>query len=162
METVLSIAIGVLYAAATYLLLGRTLIRLVVGVFVLSNATNLLIFTAGRLTREVPPLIPEGGGPLPETVANPLPQALILTAIVIGFALFAFILVLTWRCWQELGTLDTDRMRAAEPRWLAETPHPRARARRDRGRGRDTAPGAVAADLPEEPAAESGRTEALP
>jgi len=156
METVLPLCIGVLFAVATYLLLGRTLIRLVVGIFVLSNAANLLIFTAGRLTREVPPLLPEAGGAaLRQMPANPLPQALILTAIVIGFALFAFVLVLTWRCWQELGTLDTDRMRAAEP------PHSRHRHRRDRRVRGGAAPGAAGESGAADPAG-AELTEALP
>jgi len=81
----------------------------------LSNATHLLIFTAGRLTLEVPPLIPYTHDVPVEAIANPLPQALILTAIVISFALFSFILILTYRTFQESGTVDVDEMRASEP-----------------------------------------------
>ena len=67
------------------------------------------------LRGEVPPVIPAGAmQPLAQT-ANPLPQALILTAIVIAFALFAFILVLVYRSYQELGSENVDRMREAEP-----------------------------------------------
>jgi len=81
----------------------------------LGNAVNLLIFTAGRLTRQVPPIVPYGEQQLIEPFANPLPQALILTAIVIGFALFTFLLVLGYRAYQELDADDTDTMRVAEP-----------------------------------------------
>jgi multicomponent Na+:H+ antiporter subunit C len=57
-------------------------------------------------------------------VANALPQALVLTAIVIGFGLFAFALTLVYRGYQNLGTLDSDEMRLAEPREQTETPAP--------------------------------------
>jgi multicomponent Na+:H+ antiporter subunit C len=88
---------------------------MLLGVAILGNAVNLLLFTAGRLTREVPPIIPPGMDTLPPGAANPLPQALILTAIVISFSFFCFLLVLTWRAFQELQTDDTDEMRTAEP-----------------------------------------------
>ena len=90
-------------------------IRILLGVAVLGNAVNLLLFTSGRLTREVPPIIGAGMDTLPADTANPLPQALILTAIVISFSFFCFLLVLTWRAFQELKTDDTDEMRKAEP-----------------------------------------------
>ena len=88
---------------------------MLLGIAILGNAVNLLIFTAGRLTREIPPIVPEGQKQLIEPFANPLPQALILTAIVIGFALFTFLLVLGYRAYQELDADDTDTMRIAEP-----------------------------------------------
>ncbi len=115
MEPILAIVVGVLFAISVFLFLGRSFVRVVLGIFLLSNATNLLIFTAGRLTREAPPLIGPHEYVPHEAIANPLPQALILTAIVISFALFAFILVLTYRTYQELGTVDTDEMTASEP-----------------------------------------------
>ena len=106
---------AVFYATAIYLLLSRSIIRLLLGVVILGNAVNLTIFTAGRLTREVPPFIPLGESVPPIATANPLPQALVLTAIVISFSFFAFLLVLAYRAYQALGTDDTDRMRVAEP-----------------------------------------------
>lgn len=115
METALSITVAVFFAVSIYLMLSKHIIRIVIGVAILSNAVNLLIFTAGRVVREVPPIIPEEArAPLVET-ANPLPQALILTAIVISFSFFAFLLVLAYRTYQSLGTDDTDEMRLAEP-----------------------------------------------
>jgi multicomponent Na+:H+ antiporter subunit C len=115
MEQLFALVVGALFAVAAYLLLSRSLISLVVGIFVLGNATHLLIFVAGRLTRERPPLIPAGEKLAEAGIANPLPQALILTAIVISFSLFAFLLVLAYRAYQTLGTVDTDAMRDAEP-----------------------------------------------
>ncbi|WP_319771989.1 Na+/H+ antiporter subunit C [Breoghania sp.] len=115
MEASFSILIGFFFAASTYLMLSRQLIRILLGVSLLGNAVNLLIFTAGRLTREVPPVIPNSSLVPVEATANPLPQALILTAIVISFSFFAFLLVLAFRAYQELGTDDANEMRVAEP-----------------------------------------------
>ena len=115
METILALLVGVLFAISVYLLLSGSLIRLILGVFVLGNATHLLIFVSGRLTRESPPLIDYGLKVAEAGIANPLPQALILTAIVISFSLFAFLLVLSYRAYQRLDTIDTDQMRIAEP-----------------------------------------------
>ncbi len=115
METALAFLVAIFFAAAIYLLLSQHVIRMLLGAALLSNAVNLLIFTAGRLTREVPPIIAEGlSAPATET-ANPLPQALILTAIVISFSFFAFLLVLTYRAYQQLETDDAEHMRFAEP-----------------------------------------------
>lgn len=114
MEALLAVTVGVLFAAATYLMLSRNLLRFLFGLALMSNATNLLIFASGRLTVGAPPLVPYDGSDVGD-VANALPQALVLTAIVIGFGLFAFSLVLAMRAYTELGTLQTDEMRLAEP-----------------------------------------------
>jgi multicomponent Na+:H+ antiporter subunit C len=116
MEVVLSVLVGVLFATAIYLMLARNLLRFLFGLILMSNGANLAIFAAGRLTPGAPPLIPEGADEPIGLVANALPQALVLTAIVIGFGLFAFALVLALRAYWTLGTLDTDEMRVAEPR----------------------------------------------
>lgn len=115
MEYVLAVLVGVFFTVAVYLLLSKAVIRMLLGVAILGNGVNLLIFTAGRLTREVPPIVPDHMAQLQEPFANPLPQALILTAIVIGFALFTFLLVLGYRAYQELDADNTDTMRLAEP-----------------------------------------------
>ena len=120
-ETAFAALVGVFFAAAIYLLLSRSVIRMLLGLTLFGNAVNLLIFTAGRLTREVPPIVPNGMQVPAAPIANPLPQALILTAIVIGFAMFTFLLVLAYRAYQSLGTDDTQEMRLAEPRG---GPHP--------------------------------------
>jgi multicomponent Na+:H+ antiporter subunit C len=115
MEPVIAILVGVLTAAAVYLMLARNLLRFLFGLILISNAANLTIFDAGRLTVAAPPLIAPGADAPTGVVANALPQALVLTAIVIGFGLFAFALVLAFRAYRDLGTLDTDAMRIAEP-----------------------------------------------
>jgi multicomponent Na+:H+ antiporter subunit C len=107
--------IGIFLVAAIYLMLSRSVIRMLLGLALLGNAVNLMIFVAGRLARATPPIAIGGEVPLPGA-ANPLPQALILTAIVIGFAMFAFLLVLGYRAYQSLDADNTDHMRVAEPR----------------------------------------------
>lgn len=114
METVLAFVVGALFAAGVYLLLQRNLIRILFGVVVLTNAVNVLIFTLGRLTRGVPPIVPEGEEALVGTFANPLPQAVILTSIVISFGLAAFLLALTFRSEKTFGTLDSESLRQAD------------------------------------------------
>jgi multicomponent Na+:H+ antiporter subunit C len=106
MEILLAFVIGALVAISVYLLQRRDLVRMVIGIVILSNAVNLLLFTAGRLTRAEAALISVGATLPPEGSANPLSQALILTAIVIGFGLLAFSLVLVYRTYRSLGTLD--------------------------------------------------------
>ncbi|MCF3638605.1 Na+/H+ antiporter subunit C [Rhizobium sp. TRM95111] len=115
MEALFSILIGFFFAAAVYLMLSKFLVRVLLGVVLLGNAVNLLLFTVGRLMREVPPIIPDGAGAQIGLTANPLPQALILTAIVISFSFFAFLLVLVYRAYQDLGTDNGNEMRVAEP-----------------------------------------------
>lgn len=114
-ETAFAVLVGVFIFAAVYLIQSRALIRVLLGIAVLGNGINLLIFTAGRLTRAAPPIIARGETMPSGPMANPLPQALILTAIVIGFALFAFLIVLAFRAYQSLDADNTDRMRLAEP-----------------------------------------------
>jgi multicomponent Na+:H+ antiporter subunit C len=110
MEVLLALAAGVLYAAGIYLLLRRKFAQIIIGLGLLSNGTNLLIFTAGGLTRGGPPVIPEGSMELVPPYADPVPQALVLTAIVIGFGLLAFALVLAHRVHETLGTDDVDEV----------------------------------------------------
>ena len=108
MELLLALASGVLYAAGIYLMLRRRLAQLIIGIGLLSNGTNLLIFTAGGLTRGRPPVVPDGAQALVAPYADPVPQALVLTAIVIGFGLLAFSLVLAHRVHATSGSDDVD------------------------------------------------------
>ena len=105
-----AVLIGVLYSAAFYLLLRRNLAKLIIGLALLSHAANLLILVAGGLSRGAPPIIEKAAQQPTEPFADPLPQALILTAIVISFGLLAFTLVLLYRARQELDIDDLDRI----------------------------------------------------
>ncbi len=106
MDLVLSIVVGVLFACGCYLLMLRTLGHVIIGLALLTNATNLLIFVVGGLRRDRAALIPEGGLAVGETTVDPLPQALILTAIVIGFGVLAFFIALAYRAYGSIGTDD--------------------------------------------------------
>lgn len=114
MQVVLAFLIGGLFTVAVYLMLRRSIARLIIGLALLTNATNLLIFTVGGLTRAAPPLVPEGAYQPQGPIADPLPQALILTAIVIGFGVLAFMMVLSFRTFQVVGIDDLDGMRATD------------------------------------------------
>lgn len=110
MEIIMSIVIGVCYACAVFLLLQKRLLQIVLGIALLGHATNLLIFVAAGLHGGSVPIIPDGAEGLPPTAVDPLPQALILTAIVIGLALFSFSLALAYRCVAVLGHDDIDQL----------------------------------------------------
>lgn len=92
MELVLAVAIGVLTASGVWLLLRPRTFQVIIGVSLISYAVNLFIFSMGRLRIGTPPVLDQG--PVDASrYADPLPQALILTAIVIGFAMTALFLV---------------------------------------------------------------------
>lgn len=115
MEPIVAVVVGILIGCSTYLMLQRNLVRFVLGLALISHAVNLLLFACGGMVVGHPALI-EAGEVVPRPgVANAVPQALILTAIVISFSVFAFALVLAFRAYQSLETVDTDAMRAAEP-----------------------------------------------
>ena len=93
MEAVLSAAIGILAASGIWLLLRPRTFQVIVGLCLLSYAVNLFIFSMGRLAIGAPPIMPRGGFVNPAAYADPVPQALVLTAIVISFATTSLFLV---------------------------------------------------------------------
>jgi len=112
MELAIASAIGVLAASGIYLLLRARTFDVILGLTLLSYATNLLIFSSGRPVVGKPPVLKDG---LAETLANytdPLPQALVLTAIVIAFAMTAVTVVIAMR---EHSDLRTDHVDGEEP-----------------------------------------------
>lgn len=114
MHLILAVTAGVLYGAGFYLLSRRRLAQLIIGLGLLSNGTNLLIFTAGGLTRARAPIVPEGAEALTAPFADPVPQSLVLTAIVIGFGVLAFSLVLAHRVHMSTGSDDIDEIGSGE------------------------------------------------
>jgi multicomponent Na+:H+ antiporter subunit C len=108
MELIVAILVGVLYAAGIYMMLRRSLVKLILGLILLGNGANLLIFLVGRLNSEQPPIIPSDAKMLLEAYADPIPQALILTAIVISFGLQSFAIVTLKKVYREVGTDDLD------------------------------------------------------
>ena len=114
METLLAIVIGVLYAAGLYLMMRRSIVKLVLGLALLGHAANLLIFVAGRLQRGSSAVIPPDQTVLTPPFPDPVPQALVLTAIVIGFGVQAFAIVLLKRAYQAVRTDDMDSMNTTD------------------------------------------------
>ncbi|KYG89273.1 Na(+)/H(+) antiporter subunit C [Metasolibacillus sp. FSL H7-0170] len=106
MESLIIILVGILVAVATYLILSRTVIRVILGTAVLSHAAHLLILTVGGLKKGDVPLLSQSDGPYTDA----LPQALILTAIVISLAVTAFVLVLAYRMYSTNGTDDFSKL----------------------------------------------------
>ncbi len=105
-------------AAGAYLALARDLLRIVVGLALIGAGVNLALFASGRLSLLEPAIIAEGARSLPPLIsqaANPLPQALVLTAIVIGFALLCFALVLVLRLIEAQASDDSLSLQTVEP-----------------------------------------------
>ena len=103
MEILLAILIAVLTGCGVYLVLRLRTFPVVVGLTLLSYAVNLFLFSMGRLRVDAPAVIGNA-----DTYADPLPQALVLTAIVIGFAMTAFLMALALRAWGEFGNDHVD------------------------------------------------------
>ncbi|MFQ5848552.1 MAG: Na(+)/H(+) antiporter subunit C [Candidatus Methylomirabilales bacterium] len=107
MTTFLAITIGVLFGTGTFLLLRRNALKVIIGLSLISHGANLLLVTSGGFVGHRPPIIGPGG----TAYVDPLPQALVLTAIVISFGVTAFLLVLLYRLYQRTGTVDLDQIR---------------------------------------------------
>jgi len=111
MELIIAIFIGFLYACGVYLLLRRSIVKLILGVFVLSNATNLIIFLSGGIKLSgISFIVEQAEAASLETMTDPLPQALILTAIVISMGISAYILALKYKYFEKTGTHDLDQL----------------------------------------------------
>ena len=111
MELVLAAVAGSLYACGLYLMLRRRLAQLIIGLSLLANGSNILIFAAAGVTRGQPPIVEEGADLAAVTFADSVPQSLILTSIVIGFGVLAFALVLAHRVHASAGSDDIDAIR---------------------------------------------------
>jgi multicomponent Na+:H+ antiporter subunit C len=114
MEILVAVTIGVVYAAALYQMLRRGVVRVIMGIALLSQAVNLLIFVAGGLREGSPAFIAGNADALAPAAADPLPQALILTAIVISFGVLAFTLAMVHRADQSTGTDDVDELKGTD------------------------------------------------
>jgi multicomponent Na+:H+ antiporter subunit C len=114
MELLLVLLIGVLYSAGVYLVLRRSMVRLLLGIMLLGNATNLLIFLFGNITKGKPPIIRADLKVFEDIYADPVPQALVLTAIVISFGLTSFAIVLLKRVYALINSDDLDDLNTPE------------------------------------------------
>ncbi len=111
MEVVLALAIGVLTSSGVWLVLRPRTFQLVIGLSLLSYAVNLFVFSIGGLAIDKEPIVVDGVVPNLTNYTDPVPQALVLTAIVIGFAMTALLLVVTLA---SRGTTGTDHVDGSE------------------------------------------------
>jgi multicomponent Na+:H+ antiporter subunit C len=114
MTVPLALSVGVLFAAGSFMLMRRSFVKIVVGLALISHAANLLIFTAASPIKGRPPLIPKGSQTAEAPFTDPLPPALILTAIVIGFGILSYTIVLLKRTYSDLGTDDLEKMTSTD------------------------------------------------
>jgi len=114
MELLIAIMIGVLYASGIYMILKRSLVKLIIGLILLGNGANLLIFLLGRITKGKPPIIPRDASFFNDLYADPVPQSLILTAIVISFGVQAFSIILIKRVYDVAGSDDLDTINTTD------------------------------------------------
>lgn len=107
METFMTIIAGVLYTVGTYLILNKNMLRIILGITLISHATHLLLMSINGLKKGAAPLLGENAS----SYTDPVPQALILTSIVISFALTAYLLVLGYRTYVEHGSDNLKKSR---------------------------------------------------
>jgi multicomponent Na+:H+ antiporter subunit C len=112
MEVVLAILTGILYTAGVYMILRRSIVKFIIGIVFLSNATNLLVFISAGIVQGKPAFVKEAGENI--MISDPLPQALVLTAIVIGFGIVAFTLALKYKFFAVTGTDDLDQLKKTD------------------------------------------------
>ncbi|MBW7475400.1 Na(+)/H(+) antiporter subunit C [Paenibacillus oenotherae] len=110
MELYMSLAIGVLFTVGVYLILSKSLLRIILGTSLMTHGIHLLLLTMSRLKRGAPPLLGEEA----EAYGDPLPQALILTSIVISFGVTSLYLILAYKAYRKLGTDNMELLRGEE------------------------------------------------
>lgn len=109
MSFAVALALGLLFASGTYLMLRRDAVRVVIGSLIISQSANIYLMTMGGSSGGVPILSHSGAHST--HVTDPVPQALVLTAIVIGFATTAFLLSLTYRFYEENQEVDLNSLK---------------------------------------------------
>ncbi|MEK5236537.1 Na(+)/H(+) antiporter subunit C [Paenibacillus sp. FSL L8-0470] len=107
MELIMAVAVGILFTIGVYLILSKSLLRIVLGTSLLTHGVHLLLLTMAGLKKGAAPVLGDNA----ETYVDPLPQALILTSIVISFGVTAFYFVLAYRSYQTLGTDEIDSIK---------------------------------------------------
>jgi multicomponent K+:H+ antiporter subunit C len=122
MELLLATAIGAMTAVGVYLIMQQRTFPVVIGLSFLSYAVNVFLFAMGRLVIDLPPIIAKSA----TAYTDPLPQALVLTAIVITFGMTALIVVLSLRSFLETGSDDAMLSDGSENRALAKPEEPRS------------------------------------
>ena len=113
MNILLAILVGALYATGVYMLLRRSILKFILGIIFFSNATNMLVFLSSGLHPGNPAFV-EAEAKAAPAMADPLPQALVLTAVVIGLGVIAFTLALKYKYFEISGTDDLDKMKSSD------------------------------------------------
>ena len=113
MEIVVAILVGILYTAGVYMVLRRSILKFIIGLIFLSNATNLLVFLSSGITAGKPAIVDASTSDT-ASLADPLPQALVLTAIVIGFGIVVFTMALKYKFYETTGTDDLDQLKQTD------------------------------------------------
>jgi multicomponent Na+:H+ antiporter subunit C len=113
MENVLAILIGILFTAGVYMLLRRSILKFIIGIIYISNATNLLVFMSTGIVAGKPAFT-GSAGEISREISDPLPQAMVLTAIVIGLGIVVFTLALKYKYFEVTGTDDLDDLKQTE------------------------------------------------
>ena len=109
MEVLLAILVGVLYTTGVYMILRRSILKFIIGIMFIGNATNLIVFLASGIVAGEPAFV-EGIGQNASEMADPLPQAFVLTSIVISFGIVVFALALKLKFFELTGTDDLDQL----------------------------------------------------
>ncbi|ALS28161.1 subunit C of monovalent cation/H+ antiporter [Paenibacillus sp. 32O-W] len=110
MELFMAVTIGVLFAVGVYLMLSKSLLRIILGTSLLTHGVHLLLLTMSRLKTGAPPLLGEQA----DRYTDPLPHALILTSIVISFGVTSFFFVLAYKAYQKLGTDNMEELKGED------------------------------------------------
>lgn len=113
MNLILSLIVGILFSASLFLMFQKSFFKLIIGVILFGYATIFFLFTVGGATKNAPPLLVPNGVPV-DTLADPLPQALTLTAIVISIGVQLFVIVLLKKVYEEVGTEDLDDLNTTD------------------------------------------------
>ena len=113
MNLVISIIIGILFGASIFLMLHRSFFKLIVGVFLFGYGTIFFLFAVSGLTKNAPPIISKQTANI-EQMADPLPQALTLTAIVIAIGVQVFVIILLKKVYEGLQTEDIDDLKTTD------------------------------------------------
>ena len=109
MNLIIALIIGILFSASLFLMFQKSFFKLIIGVILFGYATIFFLFTVGGVTKNAPPLIDSIEAAI-EGMADPLPQALTLTAIVISIGVQLFVIVLLKKVYEKVGTEDLDEL----------------------------------------------------
>ena len=113
MEILLAILVGVLYTTGVYMVLRRSILKFIVGIIFMGNATNLIVFLASGVIAGEPAFV-DGTIQNTSQMADPLPQAFVLTSVVISFGLVVFALALKLKFFEITGTDDLDQLKKTD------------------------------------------------